>query len=154
MKKRAIILGSTGSVGHRALEVLGGLQDEWEVAGLAVGSRDRQLAEQANRFRPGSLAIARADSASDLEAALAYSPSVHRGPGALLELVDSVPCDCVVSAVVGLGGLAATLRAVSSIGGDAQGENSLLTNPLHLPQHDFITEIHRAQTAAARGRKS
>ncbi len=112
MKKRAIILGSTGSVGQRALEVLGSLQDEWELAGLAVGSRDRQLAEQANRFRPGSLAIARADNASGLEAALAYSPTVHRGPGALLELVDSVPCDCVVSAVVGVGGLAATLRAV------------------------------------------
>ena len=112
MKKRAIILGSTGSVGHRALEVLGGLQDEWELAGLAVGSRDRELAEQANRFRPESLAIARTDNASDLEAALAYSPTMHHGPGALLELVDSVPCDCVVSAVVGLGGLAATLRAV------------------------------------------
>ncbi len=112
MKKRAIILGSTGSVGRRTLEVLADLSEEWEIAGLTAGSRYQQLADQANRFRPEAVAIARADGGADLDAALAYSPTIHSGDRALLDLVDSVPCDCVISAVVGAGGLAATLRAV------------------------------------------
>ncbi len=112
MKKRVIILGSTGSVGRRSLEVLQGLTAQWELVGLAAGSRHGRLAEQACRFRPEAVALASNDGAPDLGAALDYSPRVFTGPNALVELIENVPCDCVVSAVVGAGGLAATVRAI------------------------------------------
>ncbi len=111
MKKRVIILGSTGSVGRNTLDVLAGLQNEWQVVGLAAGSRVNELFEQATRLRPDAIAITRPDGPADQLASLAYSPTVLTGSHALFELVDAVPCDCVVSAVVGAGGLAATLRA-------------------------------------------
>lgn len=113
MKKRAIILGSTGSVGRQALDVLVDVHDEWEVVGLAAGSNYQKLAEQANRFRPQSIAIGQEECSSALDAALSYAPTVYSGDKALLDLVDRTSCDCVISAVVGLAGLAATLRAVA-----------------------------------------
>ena len=112
MKKRAIILGSTGSIGRSALEVLAALSDDWEIAGLAAGSRVRELAAQAERFRPAAVAIARPEGAADLRESLGYSPTVFAGPTALIDLVEAVACDCVVCAVVGTGGLPATVRAV------------------------------------------
>ncbi len=112
MKKRVIILGSTGSIGRSALDVLAGLRDEWEVAGLAARSSSRELAEQANTFRPEAVAIAENGSADDLRSALAYSSTVFSGAEALTSLVDEVSCDCAICAVVGVGGLAATVRAV------------------------------------------
>ncbi len=111
MQKQAIILGSTGSIGCNALDVLAGLNGEWNVMGLAAGSRGRELGRQANRFRPQAVAIASAEPASELKGELSYSPEVYTGPDALLRLVDAVPFDTAVCAVVGAGGLAATLRA-------------------------------------------
>jgi len=111
MKKRVIILGSTGSVGRNTLDVLAGMQDEWEVVGLAAGSQVDQLREQAAQFRPEAVAVARPNGLPDQLASLGCSPKVLTGDSALADLVDAVPCDCVVSAVVGAGGLAATLRA-------------------------------------------
>ncbi len=112
MKKRAIVLGSTGSIGKNTLSVLDAMRDAWDVVGLAAGSRYQELAEQANRFRPQSVAIVQADRASDLKDAIARDTNILSGPDAMVQLVDSVPSDCVVCAVVGTGGLAATLRTV------------------------------------------
>ena len=112
MKKRVIVIGSTGSIGKSTLAVLDAMQDEWEVVGLAAGSRYRELAEQADRFRPEAVAIAKVECAPDLKSALACKPTILSGPDAMLNLVNTVPCNCVVSAVVGANGLAATLRAV------------------------------------------
>ncbi len=112
MGKRVIILGSTGSVGQNTLDVLSGLGEEWELAGIAAGSNDAKLAEQANRFRPEALALTDPDRVAALKAALTYTPTVFGGEAALVSLIDGIDCDCVISAVVGLGGLAATLRAV------------------------------------------
>lgn len=111
MKKRVLILGATGSIGRSTLDVLTDLADEWEIAGLAAGSKGRELAELANRFRPEALALVREEEISGLDAALDYSPRVISGKDALATLVSEVACDCVVAAVVGAGGLAATLRA-------------------------------------------
>ena len=112
MRKRVIVLGSTGSIGQSTLEVLANMSDDWEVVGLAAGSRWQQLADQANRFRPTTVAIADGGHAPNLRGALAYKPALYNGQDALVELVDNVPCDCVVCAVVGADGLAATMRAV------------------------------------------
>lgn len=111
MKKRVIILGSTGSVGRNTLDVLARMQDEWQLVGLAARSSHAMLAEQANRFRPPAIAITQESSAASLNASLAYAPKVLSGEDALTQLVETVDCDCVVSAVVGAAGLAGTLRA-------------------------------------------
>jgi 1-deoxy-D-xylulose-5-phosphate reductoisomerase len=111
MKKRVIVLGSTGSIGQQSLSVLRPMPDQFQVVGLAAGSRLDILAEQANRYRPEAIALARLGEASTLDASLDYSPRILNGGNALRDLVDQVPCDCVISAVVGTGGLAATLRA-------------------------------------------
>ncbi len=111
MKKRVIVLGSTGSIGHSTLDVLSSMVDDFAVVGLAAGSQAATLADQANRYRPQAVALAQADRASALDAALAYSPKVFSGDDALTTLVEEVPCDCVAVSVVGAMGLPATLRA-------------------------------------------
>ncbi len=112
MRRRVIILGATGSIGQNALSVLDGLTDEWEVVGLAACSRFDDLAQQANRLHPDAIALVQQEQAESLSGVLTYSPTVYTGDSALIELIDSVDCDCVISAVVGNGGLAATIRAV------------------------------------------
>jgi 1-deoxy-D-xylulose-5-phosphate reductoisomerase len=112
MTQRALILGSTGSIGQSALSVIDSLRAEWSVAGLAAGSRGADLAMQANRYRPEAIAIADAERVADVEAALDYSPRLFSGAKALTQLVEVLSTDCVLSAVVGASGLAATLRAV------------------------------------------
>jgi len=104
MRKRVIILGSTGSVGRNTLDVLAGMQDQWDVVGLAAGSRVEELREQAARFHPEAIAVARPNGLPDELATLGCSPKVLTGDSALADLVEAVPCDCVVSAVVGAGG--------------------------------------------------
>ncbi len=113
MSQRIIILGSTGSIGRNTLDVLAGLGDEWKVVGLAAGSRGRELAEQANHYRPQAVAIANGESAGDIRTALNYKPRLFAGPDALTELVDATDADCVVCGVVGSRGLHATLRAIA-----------------------------------------
>ena len=112
MKKRVLILGSTGSIGRNTLDVLGRLRDEWQVVGLAAGSRARELAVQAAEFRPHAVAIGDPSAASALGPALPSGVQCFAGPDSMLELVNAVDCDCVVCAVVGGSGLRATLRAV------------------------------------------
>ena len=112
MRKRILLLGSTGSIGQNTLEVLAGLQDRCEVVGLAAGSQWEALAQQVRYWRPRAVAISDARNADPLRAAVGGETSVLAGPDALVELVETVACDCVVAAVVGAAGLPATLRAV------------------------------------------
>jgi 1-deoxy-D-xylulose-5-phosphate reductoisomerase len=112
MSQRVLLLGSTGSIGQNTLEVLAGLGDRYKLVGLAAGSRWKTLAEQARFWRPEAVAITDSTAADALQTALGGGSRVLAGTDALAELVDSVPCDVVVSAVVGAAGLPATLRAV------------------------------------------
>ncbi|MBI1826117.1 MAG: 1-deoxy-D-xylulose-5-phosphate reductoisomerase [Planctomycetes bacterium] len=112
MKNRVMILGSTGSIGTSALDVLAHLGSDWEVVGLAAGSNAKKLAEQANRCRPEAVALVEPGSETTFRSAIGYAPRVHIGPDALSQLVDSVDFDCAVCAVVGAAGVKATLRCV------------------------------------------
>jgi len=112
MKKRVIVLGSTGSIGRSALEVLQALAYDWEIVGLAAGSKASQLAQQANRVHPQAIAIVREDRMAQLKEALDYAAEIFAGDDALVALLNAVDFDCAVCAVVGAAGLAATLRAV------------------------------------------
>ena len=112
MKKRVVILGSTGSIGQSSLQVLAGLSPDFEVVGLAARSNWQTLAEQAGYWHPEAVAIADSRCGEDLRSAVGDGLPVLDGPDALVELIEEVDCDCVVAAVVGGAALPAVLRAV------------------------------------------
>lgn len=112
MKKRIIVLGSTGSIGQSALDVLRGLRAEWDVVGLAAGNRWELLADQATEFGVAAVAIGDSSHATGLADRLGSSADVRSGNSAMLELIEAVECDCVVCGVVGTAALRSTVRAV------------------------------------------
>ncbi len=107
--KKVLILGSTGSVGTQALEVIA-TSPELEVAGLAAHGNP-MLLEQARRFEVEQVAVADEEAAGRAAAALPGC-QVFGGPGGAVELVETTECDLVLNAIVGAAGLEATLAAV------------------------------------------
>jgi 1-deoxy-D-xylulose-5-phosphate reductoisomerase len=113
-RRRLIVLGSTGSIGVNALDVVAHLTSNGlaslEVVGLAAGGNVGLLTEQARRFGVSHIAIA------DVEAAEAARgiDHVHAGPDAATELIESLaePGDLVLGAMVGSAGLPPTLAAI------------------------------------------
>lgn len=112
MRKRIILLGSTGSIGQSTLQVLASLPEPCEVVSLAAGLQWDRLVQQARYWQPAAVAIADDRHQDAVRSALTPETQVFAGPTALSDLVDAVECDCVVAAVVGAAGLPATLRAV------------------------------------------
>jgi 1-deoxy-D-xylulose-5-phosphate reductoisomerase len=114
-----VLLGSTGSIGTQAIDVVTRAPDRFRVTALAAGGADvGLLAEQAAQLRVGAVGVSRAEAADDLRAALERvwpadvpSPTVHAGPGAT-ETLATLPCDTVLNAVVGSQGLRATLASL------------------------------------------
>jgi len=111
--KRIVILGSTGSLGRQALEVIDEL-DELCVCGLSGGKNWKLLLEQARRSRPQHVAIADADAAEHLRKELPSEIEVLSGDDASCRLVRSCRPDVVLSGVVGAQGLAPALAAIES----------------------------------------
>jgi 1-deoxy-D-xylulose-5-phosphate reductoisomerase len=125
MNRRLIILGSTGSIGTQALEVVehinalhekGTFPFGYDVVGLAAGRNLEVLVRQAARFGSANLAVA-SDPDSKLPDILLDTDSETKracfaGPGAAESLVRDVPCDVVLAAMVGSAGLPATFAAV------------------------------------------
>lgn len=112
MKKRAIVLGSAGSIGRSSLDVLAALADEWDVVGLSTGSRWEVIAEQARRHHPHAVAITSAEAGHRLRSSLNGCISVISGEHAAVQLLNDVECDCVVAGITGAASLPATIRAV------------------------------------------
>ena len=112
MRKRIIILGSTGSIGQAALEVVQALNQEAEVVGLAAGNNWQLLADQTVRFGAREVAIASETGFSDLRKAIPSTVHARCGANGVTELVRNIEADLVLSAIVGAAGLPATLAAV------------------------------------------
>jgi 1-deoxy-D-xylulose-5-phosphate reductoisomerase len=112
MIKKVVVLGATGSIGGAALEVIASLRDQFRVAGLAAHSNWRPLADAVERFDVPAVAIGDADHVAHLRSRCGDSRSYFIGPEGLVELVESVDADFVLSAIVGAAGLPATLAAV------------------------------------------
>ena len=107
--RRILIVGSTGSIGGQALDVVEG-SDELEVAGLAASSSWELLLDQARRFRVERVALADPDAAA--RAAEHSGASVLSGPEGLVELITDTDCDLVLNALVGSAGLGPTVAAL------------------------------------------
>ncbi len=109
--KRIIVLGSTGSIGAQALEIVE-RTGEFEVVGLGARSNAGSLAQQARRFRPAVVGLVDPQAAAQLRATLPPSTMVLSGPHAMQELAGWGEADLVVVAVVGVAGLLPTLAAL------------------------------------------
>lgn len=110
---RVLILGSTGSIGVQALEVIREHPDRFRVVGLgAGGSNAALLTAQATEFGIGPDRIAVADPVAAHQLADDLGGQVIAGPDAMCELIDSVEADVILNAVVGSIGLAPSLAAL------------------------------------------
>jgi len=113
MKKRIAILGSTGSIGTQALDVIRQHPDLFEAHTLTAGSNADLLIEQAREFGPDTVVIADETRYAAVRDALADLPiKVFAGSDALCEVVESENVDMVLAAMVGFAGLRPTLRAL------------------------------------------
>ncbi len=110
-QRRIAILGSTGSIGCQALQVVAD-QPHLSVTALAAGENWQRLAEQAQRFEVGLLAIADPAGAGPLREAVGSRPTILAGPDAMERLVEQCQADVVLSGVVGACGLRAALAAL------------------------------------------
>ena len=115
-KKQICILGSTGSIGTQALQVIEEHSDLYEVYALTANNRVEQLAEQARRFRPAAVVIANEQHYDRLKQLLDDQPDikVYAGAQALDEIVEADPIDMVLTAMVGFAGLSPTIHAIRS----------------------------------------
>ena len=109
MRRRLTILGSTGSIGRQALDVVRRYPDRFEIVGLSAGRDAQTLALQAAEFDPEHVALESMDSGplDDLET------EVLSGPGSAERLAQA-PADVVLNGIVGFAGLAATVGALEA----------------------------------------
>jgi 1-deoxy-D-xylulose-5-phosphate reductoisomerase len=107
--RRILIVGSTGSIGTQALDVVE-RSDELELVGLAAASSWEPLLAQAGRFGVPRVALADPDAAA--RAAEHSSIEVLAGPQGLVELITETDCDLVLNALVGSAGLGPTVAAL------------------------------------------
>lgn len=126
--RSVVVLGSTGSTGTQALDVVRDNPERFRVAGIAAGGGNPQaLAAQALEFAVDVIAVAKATVAEDVQLALyaeaqrlGYAtgdfrlPRLIAGPDAAIELVQSVPADVILNAVDGSRGLRLTLAALAT----------------------------------------
>lgn len=116
-KKRQIaILGSTGSIGTQALQVIEEHSHLYEVYCLTANNRVKELAEQARKFQPAAVVIANEALYDELKSLLCDQPDikVYAGSKAIDEIVESEPIDIVLTAMVGFAGLSPTIHAIKA----------------------------------------
>jgi 1-deoxy-D-xylulose-5-phosphate reductoisomerase len=109
MKRRLTILGSTGSIGQQALDVVRRYPDRFELVGLSAARDARALARQAQEFDPQYLAL----ESSDTGPLDNLGAQLLSGPGSAQRLAQA-PSDVVLNGIVGFAGLAATVGALQA----------------------------------------
>lgn len=116
MKKQIAILGSTGSIGTQALQVIDEHPDLFEAYCLTANNRVKELAEQARRYNPAAVVIANEDKYEELKSLLAdlSDIKVYAGKQAIDEIVEAGPIDMVLTAMVGFAGLNPTIHAIKA----------------------------------------
>jgi 1-deoxy-D-xylulose-5-phosphate reductoisomerase len=115
-KKQIAILGSTGSIGTQALQVIEEHADLYEVYCLTANNKVELLAEQAHKFHPAAVVVANEQRYDELKALMQDLPDVkvYAGAQALDEIVEAGPIDMVLTAMVGFAGLTPTIHAIKA----------------------------------------
>jgi len=116
IKRQIAILGSTGSIGTQALQVIEEHSDLYEVYCLTANNRVKQLAEQARKFKPAAVVIANENLYDELKDLLADMPDIkiYAGAKAIDEIVEAEPINIVLTAMVGFAGLSPTIHAIKA----------------------------------------
>ena len=109
MRRRLTILGSTGSIGRQALDVVSRYPERFEIVGLSAANDVRALALQAAEFGPEYLAL----ESGGAETLTGLAADVLVGPGSA-ERLSRAPADVVLNGIVGFAGLAATVGALQA----------------------------------------
>ena len=113
--KKIAILGSTGSIGTQALDVIRQHKDLFEAHTLTAGSNADLLIQQAREFSPDTVVIADTDKYNQVKEALADTDiKVYSGEQALCEVVENENIDIVLTAMVGFAGLRPTVHAIQA----------------------------------------
>ena len=114
MKKKIVILGSTGSIGTNTIDVVENNLDEFEIVGLTAGRNVELLAEQVRKIKPKYAGIADEDRVSEFQRICSGSSDfqLFKGEKGLQELVRNCDADLIVNALVGSVGLVPTLAAL------------------------------------------
>ena len=114
-KKQIAILGSTGSIGTQALEVIAAHPDKFEVYAITANNSVELLIEQAIQFKPEMVIIANEQHYAYIKKALENYPiKVYAGVKAICEMVELPSVDVVLTAMVGYAGLLPTIHAVKA----------------------------------------
>lgn len=115
-KKRGVaILGSTGSIGVQALEVIENNPDEFSVEVITANGNAELLIQQAKRFEPNTVVIADISKFNEVKNALADTDiKVFAGKNSLEQVVEMSTVDIVLTAMVGYSGLAPTISAIKA----------------------------------------
>ena len=122
-KKHIAILGSTGSIGTQALEVIREHRDQFEVEVITAKNNRELLVQQAKEFTPNAVVIENEDHYAWVKEALSGTPiKVYAGAEALVSVMEMETIDLVLTALVGFSGLRPTLRAIE------YGKNIALAN--------------------------
>ena len=112
-KKQIAILGSTGSIGTQALQVIEEHPDLYEAYALTANNQVELLAAQARKFMPAAVVIANEAKYLQLKEMLSDLPiQVYAGADALCEIVEAKPIDVVLASMVGYAGLRPTMNAI------------------------------------------
>ena len=114
-KKQIAILGSTGSIGTQALQVIEEHPELYEAYALTANNQVELLAQQARKFMPAAVVIANEAKYLQLKEMLADLPiQVYAGADALCEIVEAKPIDVVLASMVGYAGLRPTMNAIKA----------------------------------------
>ena len=111
MTKNIVLLGSTGSIGRSTLAVLRENRDRFRLIGLAAGSNTQLLEKQINEFSPQAVSVKSRKHAHELQERFSQI-KIFYGEEGLQEIVSLPQADCVIAAINGTDGLAATIQAI------------------------------------------
>ncbi|MFM8743208.1 MAG: 1-deoxy-D-xylulose-5-phosphate reductoisomerase, partial [Cytophagales bacterium] len=136
-KKHIAILGSTGSIGTQALEVVAAHPEKFEVEVLTAQNNAQLLIEQARQFKPNTVVIANETLYEQVKGALMpHDIKVFAGDNAIASVVQMDVIDIVLTALVGYSGLQPTIKAIEA------GKNIALANKETLVvAGDLITRL-------------
>lgn len=142
-KKQIAILGSTGSIGTQALQVIQEHADLYEVYCLTANNKVELLAQQAHQFKPAAIVIANEARYDELKRLMDDMPEVkvYAGKQALDEIVEANPIDMVLTAMVGFAGLSPTIHAIKARKAIALANKETLVVAGELIQ-DLATQYH------------
>ncbi len=114
MMKKVTILGSTGSIGTQALDVISHHPQDFQIEGLGAGTNIALLIQQIHKFQPKKVSVATKDLAAEVRSQVPAATQVYYGEEGLLEVAAGTEAQFVINALVGSQGLKPTLAAIEA----------------------------------------